>query len=71
MPLLVLAPIGLVILELNRRGWTRFSSWLFIVTVVALASFRALASGGIRSPGVTMFFVFALAGGLLLGDPSA
>jgi PAS domain S-box-containing protein len=68
MPLLVLAPIGLVILELNRRGWTRFSSWLFIVTVVALASFRALASGGIRSPGVTMFYVFALAGGLLLGD---
>jgi PAS domain S-box-containing protein len=68
MPLIVLAPMGLAILELNRRGWTKFSSWLFIVMIVALSSFRALASGGIRSPGVTMFYVFALAAGLLLGE---
>jgi PAS domain S-box-containing protein len=67
-PLIVLAPMGLVILELNRRGWTRLSSWLFIVTVVTLSSFRALFSGGIRSPGVTMFYLFALAAGLLLGE---
>jgi PAS domain S-box-containing protein len=67
-PLIVLAPTGLVILELNRRGWTRLSSWLFVVTIVALSSFRALFSGGIRSPGVTMFYVFALAAGLLLGE---
>lgn len=67
-PLLVLLPMGLVILEFNRRGWTRFSSFLFIVTVICLATGRALVSGGIRSPGVTAFYLFALMAGLLLGE---
>lgn len=67
-PLIVLTPMGLIVLALNRRGWIRFASWLFIATIIALTSFRALVSGGIRSPGVTMFYVFALATGLLLGE---
>src|SRR5262249_24575903 len=59
--------LGVVLLEVSRRGRTRFASVLLICGFVALVTGMALTAGGIRSPGVTMYFVFVLMTGLLLG----
>ena len=66
--IVVILAAGLSLLELNRRGHTSAASVLFLVLVITLVSTRALVAGGIRSPGVTMYYVFALAAGLLLGE---
>ena len=57
----------LLLLALNRRGRTRLASGLFVVSLVLLITLGALRAGGIRSPGVGMYFVFVLIAGLLLG----
>lgn len=59
--------LALVVLPLNRRGWTKAASWLFVAGAILVVTRNSLTAGGIRSPGVTMFYVFALAAGLLLG----
>ena len=59
---------GLCLLELNRRGYTKAASVLFTLFLITIVTVKALNAGGIRSPGVTMFYVFALAAGLLLGE---
>ncbi len=58
---------GVTCLSINRRGWTTIASWLFIASSIVAITQRALNVGGIRSPGVIMYFVFALIAGLLLG----
>ena len=60
------AALSFIVLALNRRGWTNLASWLFITATILIATKNSLASGGIRAPGVSTFFVFALAAGLLL-----
>ena len=57
----------LVVLVLNHQGWTTIASWLFVAGAVLVVTGNSITGGGIRSPGVTMFYVFALAAGLLLG----
>lgn len=58
--------LALTVLALNRRGLTNLASWLLITVTIVLATKNSLASGGIRAPGVSTFFVFALAAGLLV-----
>lgn len=57
-----------LLLELNRRGHTREASWLLVGVAVLIVTTRSFSAGGIRSPGVGMYVVFALMAGLLLGE---
>ncbi len=66
--LLVVDALGLVLLEVSRRGQTHLASVLFISGLVLLVTVMALTAGGIRSFGATMYFVFVLMAGLLLGE---
>jgi signal transduction histidine kinase len=63
--------LGLAGLMLNRQGKTRLASLLLVGGVIALVTFNSLSAGGIRSPGVTLYFVFVLMAGLLLGQAAA
>jgi PAS domain S-box-containing protein len=60
--------LGLVLLHINRRGKTRLASILFAAGLIALMTVLAVSAGGVRSPGVTMYFVIVLMSGLLLGE---
>ena len=60
--------LGIVLLAMNRAGRTRAASIGLVAGLVALVTVMSLSGGGIRSPGVTMFFVFVLTAGLLLGQ---
>lgn len=61
------AGLTVVVLILNRHNWTILASWLFVAVAIFIVTKNSLSAGGIRSPGVSMFYVFALASGLLLG----
>ena len=60
--------LGLLVLILNRRGWTTLGACLCIGGSIVLITYRAVHMGGVRSPGVPMFFLFALMAGLLFGE---
>jgi len=60
--------LGLVLLAVNRRGHTRAASIALVAGLVVLVTAMSLSAGGIHSPGVTMFFIFVLMAGLLLGQ---
>jgi len=60
--------LGFVLLAVNRRGHTRAASIALVTGLVALVTVMSFSAGGIRSPGVTMFFIFVLMAGLLLGQ---
>ena len=60
--------LALTLLAVNRRGHTRVASIALVAGLVTIVSVLAPTAGGIRSPGVTMFFVFVLMAGLLLGQ---
>ena len=60
--------LGLVLLAVNRRGHTRAASIALVAGLVTLVTAMSFSAGGIRSPGVTMFFIFVLMAGLLLGQ---
>jgi len=60
--------LALVLLAVNRRGHTRAASIALVAGLVTLVTAMSFAAGGIRSPGVTMFFIFVLMAGLLLGQ---
>ena len=60
--------LGLALLRLNRSGRTRLASGLFIGGLIALMTALAVTAGGVRSPGVAMYFVIVLMAGLLLGE---
>ena len=66
--LAVVNALGLVLLAVNRRGHTRAASIALVAGLVALVTAMSFSAGGIRSPGVTMFFIFVLMAGLLLGQ---
>jgi PAS domain S-box-containing protein len=59
--------LGLVLLHLNRRGRTRLAAMLFAGGLIAVMTVLAVTAGGVRSPGVTMYFIIVLMTGLLLG----
>ena len=58
---------GFLLLALNRRGRTRLASGLFVTSMLSLVTIGALSAGGVRSPGVGLYFVFVLLAGQLLG----
>ena len=60
--------LGLVLIQLNRRGHTRLAGVLFTAGIISLITALAISAGGVRSPGVTMYFVIVLMIGLLLGE---
>jgi hypothetical protein len=66
--LVAMTVLALVLLVVNRRGHTRAASIALVAGLVALVTAMSLSAGGIRSPGVTMFFIFVLMAGLLLGQ---
>ena len=63
-----IAALGLVLLYLNRSGRTRLAAMLFSAGLIALMTALAVTAGGVRSPGVTMYFVIVMMAGLLLDE---
>lgn len=55
------------VLELNRRGWTRVSTWGLLLGLIALVTYRAFHLGGMHSPVVPYYVIFVMTSGLLLG----
>jgi PAS domain S-box-containing protein len=60
--------LGILLLYVNRSGQTRLAGMLFAGGLIFLITSLAVTAGGVRSPGVTMYFVIVLMTGLLLGD---
>jgi signal transduction histidine kinase/DNA-binding response OmpR family regulator len=65
--IVVVLAVGLIALELNRRGRTRTASWLLVGGLVALLAWRTFSSGGISAPQTNGFAIMVLVGGVLLG----
>jgi hypothetical protein len=63
-----IAGLGATVLYVNRTGRTRLAAILFAGGLIALMTALAVTAGGVRSPGVTMYFVIVLMAGLLLGE---
>ena len=64
----VVDTLGVVLLAINRRGYTRAASIGLVAGLIALVTVMSLSAGGIRNPSVTTFFIFVLTAGLLLGQ---
>jgi PAS domain S-box-containing protein len=60
--------MGLILLQINRRGRTRSAAMLFAGGLIATITVLAVTAGGVHSPGVTMYFVIVFMTGLLLGE---
>jgi PAS domain S-box-containing protein len=60
--------LGVILLRLNRRGRTFWAGILFAAGLISLMTVLAATAGGVRAPGVTMYFVIVLMTGLLLGE---
>ncbi|HEY2009481.1 MAG TPA: ATP-binding protein [Rhizomicrobium sp.] len=60
--------VNLLLLVLVRAGRIRLASLLYVIWSVALITERSINAGGVRSPGVPMYYVVALIAGLLLGE---
>jgi PAS domain S-box-containing protein len=63
-----ISALGLTLLRLNQRGRTQLAAALFAGGLLVLITALAVTAGGVRSPGVTMYFVIVLMAGLLLGQ---
>jgi signal transduction histidine kinase/ActR/RegA family two-component response regulator len=62
---------GVILLEVNRRGLPRIASASLVAVLVTLVTILSFNVGGIRSPGVTVYFIFVLTAGVLLGQRAA
>jgi len=60
--------MGLVLLRVNQTGRTQLAAITFAAGLIALMTAMAVTAGGVRSPGVTMYFVIVMMAGLLLGE---
>ncbi|MBE7466868.1 MAG: PAS domain-containing protein [Planctomycetes bacterium] len=65
--LLVVNLLGLVLLGVNRRGYTRLASWLLVCGLIALVTANSIRAGGVHSPGVGAYLVFVMMAAVLLG----
>jgi PAS domain S-box-containing protein len=65
--LFALSVTNAALLELSRRGRTTEASWLFVIGIIAILTARAAFAGGIQSPGVRAYLLFALMAGMMLG----
>jgi signal transduction histidine kinase/ActR/RegA family two-component response regulator len=63
--------LGMALLEVNRRGHPRVASALLIGWLVTMVTILSYNVGGIRSPGVTVYFIFVFTAGVLLGQRAA
>jgi len=66
--LFVLGTMAIALLALGHRGRINTAGWFLIAIDILSTSLRALHAGGIRAPGVTLFFIYPLMAGLLLGE---
>ncbi len=57
----------LTLLEVNRRGYTSLAGALLVSGLLLIVTITAITAGGIRSPGVSMYCVFVVMAGVLLG----
>ena len=60
--------LGLLLLHVNRQGRSRLAGIVFAGGLITMMTAMAVTAGGVRSPGVTMYFVVVLMTGLLLGE---
>ena len=60
--------LGLVLLEVNRRGRPLIAGAALIGGVVSLITVMAFTAGGIRSPGISLYFIFVLMAATLMGE---
>ena len=60
--------LGLVLLDVNRRGQPLIASAALIGGVIALITVMAFTAGGIRSPGISLYFIFVLMAATLMGE---
>ena len=63
-----IALLAVVLLDVNRSGRTALAGAGLVAGLVALVTAFAPSAGGVQSPGVSMYFVFVLLAGLLLGQ---
>ncbi len=61
----LVAALDLLLIEANRRGYTRLASRLLIIGLVAIAARSALTAGGFEPPFGFFMVVFVALGGLL------
>ena len=59
---------GVAVLLLNRQGYTRAASVVFIAVLVLLMIGLAPTAGGIRAPAMTFSVIIVMMAGLLLGE---
>ncbi len=55
------------LLWLNQRGWVRLCSWLLVLGLTSVTSFRAYTSGGATAPALSLFVYICMVAGTLLG----
>lgn len=63
---LLILVLGLI--EVNRRGATKVASWLLVLGLIAILTYRVITTGGLRSSGMCGYVTFVLLAGLLLGE---
>jgi len=55
------------LLWLNKRGYIRLASWLFVLGEAAIVTNRAYTSGGATAPALSLFVYLCMIAGTLLG----
>jgi signal transduction histidine kinase/ActR/RegA family two-component response regulator len=67
----VIDGLGLILLVVNRRGYPVQASVALVGGLITLITIFAFTAGGVRSPGISMYFVFVLMAATLLGERAA
>jgi signal transduction histidine kinase/DNA-binding NarL/FixJ family response regulator len=60
--------LHLLLTTVNRSGRPRAASWLLVVGLVALVTYRAWMLDGLRGPVVALYVIFVMMAGVLLGS---
>ena len=60
--------LGFTTLSFNRRGRVRLAGGILTGGLITMVTTLGIAAGGVRSPGVSLFAVYVLMAGLLLGE---
>ncbi|HEX6589714.1 MAG TPA: ATP-binding protein [Longimicrobiales bacterium] len=63
--------LGALVLAISVRGRPREAAVLAVAGMIVIVTALAPSGGGIRSPGVTMYFAFVLLAGVLIGPRGA
>jgi signal transduction histidine kinase len=64
---LVTLALGMASVALSWRGFGKTACWLFVAGNIAAITQRVATGGGIHAPSLSLYFVFALIAGTLLG----